>query len=163
MSTEKTLRRGRRMRIHVSILLLVLLGIALSGCFPFRLPADYCASFCTSINGTVNDSAIQEALEGVSVNVYCYELLTDADSTDSAGAYHCGKIKLKFVSSPEEVRKRREKPPIRRELELSIIFEKPSYKMSELLIPVEFVYCSPHPQPAPIPDVKIPDVFLVRE
>ena len=57
----------------------------------------------------------------------------------------------------------RAKPPKREKLDLRIVFEKPGYKRHDLLVAVEFIYCSPHPQEVTIGEVKVEDVYLVRE
>jgi hypothetical protein len=44
-----------------------------------------------------------------------------------------------------------------------MVFEKDGYSESELVIPIEFVYCSSHPNPVEISVVKIPDVLIVTE
>jgi len=153
----------RKMKLSLATIILLLIGVVLAGCSLFRLPGDSVSSFCTFIQGTVMDSLTYEPLKGVSVRAYHYKSVIYADSTDSMGAYRSRRIKRSFWSSPKELRELRSKPPMREELELRIVFEKPGYRKSELVLPVEFVYCSRHPQPVAIPEVKIPDVFLLRE
>ena len=46
---------------------------------------------------------------------------------------------------------------------MRIVFEKQGYRKSEVLVPVELVYCSPHPNPVEIPVVTVPDVLLVPD
>ena len=151
------------MRLCVATLILLSLSLILPGCHHFRLPADYRYCLCAFIKGAVADSSTHEPVGKVHVSAFHYKSVIYADSTDSTGVYKSSKIKRCFFAGPEEIRGLKSKPPMRKELDLRIVFEKPGYKTRELLIPVEFVYCSPHPQPAPIPEVKIPNVFLVRE
>jgi hypothetical protein len=115
------------------------------------------------MKGTVVDSSTGELLAGVRISAFHYKSVIYADSTDSGGMYQSGKIKRVFGASPKTMRELKSKPPLRKELDLRMVFEKPGYKTFELLIPVEFVYCSSHPQPAEIPETKIPDVLLVKE
>jgi hypothetical protein len=44
-----------------------------------------------------------------------------------------------------------------------MMLEKNGYRKSELILPIEFVYCFSLPNPVEIPVVRIPDVFLVPE
>ena len=68
-----------------------------------------------------------------------------------------------FGVSPEEVSELEAMSPTRRELDLKLVFEKEGYKKRELFLPVEFIYCSPHPQQPSIQEAKMPDIFLLRE
>jgi hypothetical protein len=162
-TSEETEKMRRKMKLRVATIILLLLSVVLAGCFLFRLPADYAYSLCTSINGMVADSVTRQPLSGVSVEVYKYKFVECLDSTDNTGVYECDKIELYISSTPKRMRELEAKPPLRQERRLRIVFEKPGYRAFELLVPVEFVYCSSHPQPVAIPEVKIPDVFLVRE
>jgi len=115
------------------------------------------------MKGTVVDSSTREPLAGVRISAFHHKSVIYADSTNGAGVYQSGKIERYWGSGEREIRELKSKPPLRKELDLRIVFEKPGYKTLELLVPVEFVYCSPHPQPAEIPEVKMPHVFLVPE
>ena len=151
------------MRLCAATLILLLFSVVLSGCFPFHVLGDPAYYLCAFMKGTVVDSSTHEPLAGVRISAFHYKSVIYADSTNSGGMYQSSKIRRFFFASPKEIRELRSKPPLRKELNLRIVFEKPGYKTLELLVPVEFVYCSPHPQPTEIPEAKIPDVLLVRE
>ncbi len=155
--------RSIKMRLSVVTLILLLFSVVLPGCHRFHLPADYRYYLCAFLKGTVADSTTGEPLAGVRISVFHYKSVIYTDSTDSGGMYQSSKIKRVFGAFPDEIRELKSKPPLRKELDLRMVFEKPGYKTFELLVPVEFVYCSSHPQPAEIPETKIPDVFLVKE
>lgn len=156
--------RGTKIKLSVVTVILLLFSVVLPRCHcPFHLPADYIYYLCAFVKGTVADSSTREPLAGVSISAFHYKSVIYADSTDSGGMYQSGKIKRGFGAFSDEIRELKSKPPLRKEMDLRMVFEKPGYKTFELLIPVEFVYCSSHPQPAEIPETKIPDVLLVKE
>jgi hypothetical protein len=160
----EVLMRGTKMRLSAATLILLLFSVVLPGCpHPFHFPGDPAYYLCAFMKGTVVDSSTHEPLEGVRISAFHYKSVIYADSTNNGGIYQSSKIRRFFFASPKTIRELKSKPPLRKELNLRIVFEKPGFKTLELLLPVEFVYCSPHPQPAEIPEAKIPDVLLVRE
>jgi hypothetical protein len=163
VESMEILTPGIKMRLCTVILILLLLSVVLSGCFPFYLLGDPGYGLCAFMTGAVADSSTHEPLQGVQISAFHYKSVIYADSTNSTGVYQSSKIRRLFSASRKTIRELESKPPLRKELDLRIVFEKPGYKTLELPVPVEFVYCSRHPQPAEIPEAKIPDVFLVKE
>lgn len=151
------------MRRCTAVLILLLVSVVVSGCSLFMVFGDYAYGLCAFMTGTVVDSSTHEPLAGVRISASHYKSVIYADSTNSTGVYQSSKIRRLFGASQKTIRELKSKPPLRKELDLRIVFEKPGYKALELLVPVEFVYCSSHPQPADIPEAKIPDVLLVRK
>ena len=115
------------------------------------------------------DSATAQPLGGVSLRVYNslwayrHNSVKYADSTDLIGTYHSGEIEIRYFCGPKKIKELKAKPPMRKTDEWRFVFEKAGYKTLELLAPVELVYCGSHPQPAPVPEVKIPPVYLVED
>jgi hypothetical protein len=120
-------------------------------------------SLCAAIHGTVLDSVTDQPLEGVRVKVIRHSQPRCVSSTNSKGTYECRRIRLTFSSSPDEISALRKNPPVRWELDLKIVFEKPGYRAQEISLPVEFAYCSRHPQGMRVRKTKAPPVLLVRE
>lgn len=150
-------------RLKLIVVLLAFASLALSACYPVGIMADYVYDLCVYIEGVTLDSLTQEPLEGVRVEAYYGKGVIYLDTTSSAGIYRSNKIEVGFFSSPKEMRELKSKPPLRRYLDLRMVFEKEGYRKSELVPWVEFVYCSSHPNPIEIPVVRIPDVLLVPE
>jgi hypothetical protein len=149
--------------LKLVVVLVVFAILAFSACYPVGIMADYGYDLCSYIEGVTLDSLTQEPLKGVRVEVYLYKNVVYLDTTISTGVYRSDKIEQFSFSTPKEMRELKSKPPIRRYLDLRMVFEKEGYRESELVIPIEFVYCSSHPNPVEIPVVKIPDVLLVPE
>ncbi|NIM98348.1 MAG: hypothetical protein GTO24_09810 [candidate division Zixibacteria bacterium] len=124
---------------------------------------DYHYHLCVIISGTVKDSLTNQPIESVLVEGYLSKHVWYVDTTDASGAYGGDTISVGTFAGKEKIRELETQPPLRREEDWRFVFSKPNYKTLELLIPLELVYCSPHPQPAEIPEVRIPDVFLMPE
>ncbi len=120
-------------------------------------------SLCAAIHGTVLDSVTDQPLEGVRVKVIRHNQPRCVSSTNSKGTYECRSIRLTFSSSPDEISALRKNPPVRWELDLEIVFEKPGYRTQEISLPVEFSYCSGPPENVGVPENQAPTVLLVRE
>ena len=143
---------------------LVVLSIAVSCSWVwYHLPLDCVYYLCTSVEGTVVDSATHQPLVGVTVRAYCLKHLEYSDSTDTMGTYQSGSIEQGYGSGLRKIHQLESMPPIRRTKEWRFTFNKPGYKEHQLLVPVELVYCSSHPEPAPVPQLKLPSVFLARK
>jgi len=154
--------------VKLCVLLLIVLMFVLSGCsiwYDFMsVVGDHGYRVCAFIRGVVVDSSTHKPLKDVSVKIYRYKYLEYQDITDSAGMYGHNKVELLFSSTSKEISELRKKPPIRKKIELRMVFEKTGYRKHELLVPVEFVCCSLHPpQEVTISEVKIEDVYLVKE
>jgi hypothetical protein len=157
--------QDNKMKRCVVALVLLSSVVVLTGCsylFCF-LPADCLCCVCAIVKGAVIDSSTRESISGVRVSAFHGERVMYADSTDSAGAYQSAGIEYCRMCGCCKLRKRESEPPPSKDLDLRIVFEKPGYKTSELVVWVEFVRCSRHPQPAEVPETEMPDVLLVQE
>ena len=159
-----------KMKLGVLRVLLPLVGALTAGCSGWTemwesvpLVQQNRYSLCSAISGAVIDSLTDQPLEGVRVTVLRHNIVRCVDTTDISGLFGCNLIRIVFSSSPVEVSELKAKSPIRRELDLKLVFEKEGYRKRELFLPIEFIYCSPHPQQPTIPEAKMPDVFLLRE
>lgn len=153
--------------MKLCVLLLIVLMFVLSGCsiwydFISRF-GDYGYTVCALIEGMVIDSLTHKPLENVAIKIYRYKYLKYQDLTDNLGTYGHNDVEITFASSSKELSELKTKPPIRKKIDLRLVFEKSGYKTHEITVPVEFIYCSPYPQEVAIPRVKIEDVYLVRE
>jgi hypothetical protein len=151
--------------LKLVVVLVVFASLAFSSCYPVGIMADWAHTYdlCVYVEGVTLDSLTREPLEGVRVETYYGNKIVYLDTTNGAGVYQSNKLERLFWSTPKELRELKSKPLLKRYLDLRMVFEKDDYRESELVIPVEFVYCSSHPNPVEIPVVRIPDVLLVPE
>jgi len=154
------------MRKFSLMLSIVSLALVFSGCSIADKVGriDYGYDMCTSVDGTVIDDLTGDPIQNVSVKIYYFKLFLCADTTDSAGTYDRKRVSIGFWCSKEEIDRLRARPAKIENLDLRIVFEKPGYRQHDLSVPVEFVCCSLHPpQEVTLPQVRIEDVYLVRE
>jgi hypothetical protein len=157
--------QDNKMKRCVVALVLLSSAVVLTGCSILTcfLPADCVCYYYAIVKGTVIDSSTREPISGVRVSAFGGERVVYADSTDGTGAYQSAKLEYCRMCGCCKIRGLRSEPPPSKDLDLRIVFEKPGYKTSELVVWVEFVHCSPDPQPAEIPKTEMPDVLLVKE